>query len=268
MHLRRASSLTCATLAFFLGDKDPSTVQTSVICSVAAGITPSSLTSFYLAADYVVLDVFTTQAFTSMISSLTQLRLVSCHPNAPDLEPFWQDVVPAHFLQPPMATLTELLLHPGVFIGTFTSVPFPYLYFPCLTRLSLKMFLFEPTNDLEGFIIRHSSTLRHLCLYDCAVITHHVVDSIRFQSDIWYHFAKKLEALIEVKVGEDWDNIADHYEHGVLSRYMTCAMGRHQAYNRDDRVQTPDRMNEDKAALETLKAVVNARSRTSSIKGA
>jgi hypothetical protein len=267
MYLRRASSLTDVNLAFFLGYNDPSNAQTSVVCSLVAGILPGSLTSLLLVADYVVRDVFTTPSFASLISSLTRLCIITCLPNARDLETFWQDVVSAHFLQPTMATLTSLVLHPDVFIGTFTTVPFASVFFPCLTRLSLKMFLFEPTNNLEDFIIRHSPTLTHLHLKECPIVTYYIVDSIRFQSDIWRHFARKLGVLAEIIVTEEWDTITEHYEHGTLSRYMTCGTARYKAYNRDYRVEVPDRIKEDDMALQMLDSMVDARSRAPGING-
>jgi hypothetical protein len=224
---------------------------------------PSFLKSLSLYADFLDERVLTTQAFAGMISGLTCLSVITPRNNQLiTMYPLWNDVVGPHLLPPTMGTLMSLTLHPDILIGGEASIFFPSLFFPRLTHLSLKMFLFEPTNNLEDFIVRHGVTLTHLRLESCSIITRfsddtHPNHSFRHQSDIWNHFADKLKVLIEVTVLESWNDSDLRYMwHAILSRYVVysrsgCIM--------DLTVSTPERLKADDAVLDNFKAIVVAR---------
>ena len=271
MELRRATSLTSLNIIFLRpgGFNDPPTSQTSIIHSLTAGIPSSSLTSLSLTADHLFSDTFKTQAFASKISALTCLSITTPRsPRIMSLRGFWGNVVSPHFLQPVMGTLTCLTLHPDFLVGVNPGISFPFLVFPHLSHLSLRMFIFEPENNLEDFIIRHGATLTHLRLEKCPILTKFLDDahpnhSFHRQSDIWQRFAEKLEVLMEVIVTEQWDDrdLENPHMRGVYSRYMTCDRYRH--YDKDGDVEVPERLGEDDAALDLFRSVVNARRRGS-----
>jgi hypothetical protein len=254
MDLRSAVSLKALHLVFWT-----LIPQKSIMCAVVAGLPPSSLTTLSLNtdSDYMISDVFETQEFASMISSLRHLSVITTTPFS--FYVFWSDTVPTYFLRPTAATLTSLTLHPDLFIGMsrISSVYFPSLFFPRLTYLSLELFFFEAANDLEGFIVRHGPTLTHLRLGECPILTTYFAHSVRYQSDIWHHFAESLEKLVGIIVTEEWTR--EEIERYQPSRYMK---GRSLSDAvADIAVEVPDRVREDDAALEIFKSVVDERHR-------
>jgi hypothetical protein len=99
---------------------------------------------------------FSVRAPSELTSLSLENLLVS---NFPPLEPLPR-IIPA----PVQQSLTDLDMGNDITIGSSSGLSFAGLYFPHLCTLSLYNLFWEPSLDIEPFVLRHATTLAQLKL--------------------------------------------------------------------------------------------------------
>jgi hypothetical protein len=196
--------------------------------------------------------------FQSVLKNLRHLRLSVLHDSAHDAitalhrwSYFWGTLCFRLILAPTQHALTKLTLHTKTLVGASMGLSFTGLYFPNLRVLSLRNFVFEPSVDVEPFILQHAATLVRLELISCKLFIPNDEEPTRWEH-IWDSFAIGLTALVALHVDES--------RVGVFEKRYVRHQVRHGPVSYWD-VEAPAHLDvADAAALERFYVTVAARS--------
>ncbi|KAI0047365.1 hypothetical protein FA95DRAFT_1679145 [Auriscalpium vulgare] len=209
--------------------------------------------------------------FHALFNGLTTLRLslnstLSATGDVEEvgMETFWKGTI-LPFLHIPRETLTTLALHSDQDVGgEYPGASFAGLHYPRLQQLSLCHLLLDEVTAVEDFILAHARTLRSLVLIDCKIVV--ASDSAsadpppRTWAQVYETLGRELMGLTELKVIEAPS--PGLHPSRPIARYTSW----HEEYLWMQYTSPPRGWDAaDDAALETLKEIVEERTRRTSM---
>ncbi|THH13714.1 hypothetical protein EW146_g6537 [Bondarzewia mesenterica] len=197
--------------------------QLAILKALSTNSDKLSLTSFTI--NHLIAfhnELYDDPSFLQIFSDLSHLHLSVMSNLALDEGPpfegpmveFWEKTIPHRILASPAGSLAKSLTSLAIDSDRDVRISFSELTYPLLTSFSLEFVFFDDHHDInaaaatdvEDFIVRHGSTLKHLKLRCCMIpVLNDESTPRRFWSQIWSRFANELKVLECLQVWERED---------------------------------------------------------------